>query len=401
MKKIVCVVLVLIMAISVFAGCSKDGGKPNDNPAPIVTQAQGQPSQTNEANPGANTPSTPEATEQQHVRITKEEQVALEFVQALLKKDYEKAVALFECNVDGGADFVSKEDVEWVLPRSAYKDLSYFNPETAEYTTALNTYGNVDVTVKDNAGENQTFTVKIAYPKNGDGSPMVNGVEDFYRVDYSFRTPSNVKVEIDGVELDKSLISQRNSGTLSMGLTWTIPVIGIKDKEIRVSCDNFDYAETVTPKSHATPNDDASCRIFPDYDDEDVLVAIKDLWNGMYEKASVDDAKASDLYDFVATDASPDEAQNILDGYKKLDESDKDPKVTQAVYRSDGQCFWIDDHHLVINFGYELVWTSYGSTMDMKRLSNIVLAKEEGGWKVFRVTDSDLFSNANQFTNEW
>ena len=48
----------------------------------------------------------------------------------------------------------------------------------------------------------------------------------------------------------------------------------------------------------------------------------------------------------------------------------------------------------------ELTWDFYGSN-EMKRLSHIILALENGVWKVYRVTDGDLFSYTNYFTSEW
>ena len=53
-----------------------------------------------------------------------------------------------------------------------------------------------------------------------------------------------------------------------------------------------------------------------------------------------------------------------------------------------------------MNFGYELTWDYHGGK-SMKRLSSIILAKEDDGWKVYRVTDPELFTWLNYFTNQW
>lgn len=74
--------------------------------------------------------------------------------------------------------------------------------------------------------------------------------------------------------------------------------------------------------------------------------------------------------------------------------------MTQAVFRTDGSTFWANDHCLVVNIGYELTWGSDGNR-NMKRLSHIILAREDESWKVYRATDTSLFSFLNYFTSEW
>lgn len=333
-------------------------------------------------------------------RLTQEEELAISFVGALLREDYTAALGMLSSSVYPDAP-VFAEDLEWALPRTDFRVLAYIDPETVQYSTKAERSGAVTVTLTDAGGGKETVTVRTEIPKDGDGTARVNGSGDFYRSNYTFRTPSGVSVEIGGIPVDKSHIAKKNTGTISMYTDWSVPVIGVKDKVFRIYCDNYDVTKTVTPKSWSDPQKDEDCRVFPMYEDEDILLTVKNLWNGMYAAAVAKDAKASDLYPYIAADADPDVAQNILDGYRSLDEdANKSLKMTQTVFRTDGVSFWADDHHLVVNFGYELTWDSYGSK-SMKRLSSIILAKEDDGWKVYRVTDSELFTWLNSFTNQW
>ena len=127
-----------------------------------------------------------------------------------------------------------------------------------------------------------------------------------------------------------------------------------------------------------------------------MLQTVRTLWQDMYALAQVPETKASDLYPYIAADAAPDTAQIILDAYRQLD--DKDIKMTQAVFRTGSVTFWTNDYCLAVNFGYELTW---GSSYDMRRKSSIILAREGETWKIYRVTDSGLFSSLNYFTSEW
>ena len=403
MKKTITLLLAAILLIAaVFSGCASRS-EPANPEQPGTTQATTPPAQTTQVVPPE--PSLPGIVPTEltvpdiPTRLTKEEELAIGFVDALLQSDYGAALEKLSASVYPNA-LVFEEDLQWALPRTEYRALEYIDAEAVEYSTSVDNSGTVTVHMRDAQGGNETLTVRTEIPKDGDGTPRVNGNGDFYRVSYSFRTPSNVQVEINGVPIDKSYITKKNSGKISMYTDWTVPVIGVKDKLIRVYCDNFDATETFTPKSFSDPQNDSDCRFAPNYEDEDILLTVKELWNRMYAAASAKDAKPSDLHDFIAKDADPDTAQNIFDGYKEINQDYKSAKMTQAVFRTDGHTFWANDHCLVINFGYELTWDFYGSK-DMKRLSHIILALEDGVWKVYRVTDGDLFSYTNYFTSEW
>lgn len=408
MKKLILILLAVTLLAALFVGCGSRGNStPTHQPSANVPGSTAEVAAPSEPRPGSTqeAPTTsasfPLPTEPDiPARITKEEETAVAFVDALLREEYSLALELLSSSVYPNA-LVFAEDLKWALPRTDYRVLEYIDADSVQYQTSLDANGTVTVRLTDAQGGSESVKVRTEIPKDGDGSPKVNGNGDFYRTKYSFRTPSNVQVEIGGVPVDKSYISKKNSGSISMYTDWTVPVIGVRDKELRIYCDNFDTTKTLTPKAFSDPQNDDDCRVFPMYEDEDILLTIKNLWNDMYAAAVARDAKASDLYPNIAADADPDVAQNILDGCRSLDaEPDQNLKMTQAVFRTDGSSFWADDHHLVVNFGYELTWDYHGGK-SMKRLSSIILAKEDDGWRVYRVTDSELFTWLNYFTNQW
>ena len=404
MKKIISILVAVTLLAALFVGCGVRGNNTPSNQSANVPDTSAQVASPTEAQPGftlevPTVPALPTAPDIP-TRVTKEEEVAINFVDALLHENYTEALELLSSFVYPNA-LVFTEDLKWALPRTDFRVLEYIDAESVQYQTSLDANGTVTVRLNDAQGGNETVKVRIEIPKDGDGTPKVNGNGEFYRVKYGFRTPSNVQVEIGGIPVDKSYITKKNSGKISMYTDWTVPVIGVQDKEVRIYCDNFDTTKTITPKSFSDQQNDEDCRVFPIYEDEDILMTVKNLWNDMYTAATVKDAKASDLYPFIAADADPDVAQNILDGCRSLDaEADQNLKMTQAVFRTDGSSFWADDHHLVVNFGYELTWDYHGGK-SMKRLSSIILAKEADGWKVYRVTDSELFTWLNYFTSQW
>ncbi len=408
MKKLISILLAVTLLAALFVGCSNRGNNTSTNqPSANVPGSTAETAAPSEPRPGSTqeAPTAPASfslpTEPDiPARVTKEEETAVAFVDALLREEYTSALELLSSSVYPNS-LVFVEDLKWALPRTDYRVLEYIDADSVQYQTSLDTNGTVTVRLTDAQGGSESVKVRTEIPKDGDGSPRINGNGDFYRTKYSFRTPSGVQVEIGGVPVDKSYITKKNSGSISMYTDWTVPVIGVRDKEFRIYCDNFDTTKTLTPKAFSDPQNDDDCRVFPMYEDEDILLTIKKLWNDMYAAAMAKDAKASDLYPYIAADADPDVAQNILDGCRSLDaEPDQNLKMTQAVFRTDGSSFWADDHHLVVNFGYELTWDYHGGK-SMKRLSSIILAKEGDGWKVYRVTDPELFTWLNYFTNQW
>lgn len=422
MKKLIALALVFVCVVFLFIGCNKNPAvdtQPGQQ-TPVNTQPQtpnntltpDQPAQTTPATE-APTPATEAPTP--HVRVTREEEVARDFIDALLKKDYEKVISLFECSVDGGTDFVFPADVEWALPRSDFKDLSYFDAATAEYTTELNSYtGNVDVTVKDAAGEQQTFTVKVKIPDGGDGSPMVDGLGQFYFRNFQLRTSGGAKLEIEGVEAGPSMIKQRGSGKYGLVNDWLFPVIGVKPKSMRLYCESFDETQIITPVSNnQIAADDNNYRFEADLTEDDAEAALQgvvELWNSMYAAATAEGANANAISPWIASDAAPDTSTTLFEALTSLPSqypSQRNHKMTQISYR-DGSAapFWFSDNHAGINFNYELTWeTKYGNSWEsgkvMRRQSSMILAREDGVWKVFFVSDLPLFNYTNHTTKQW
>lgn len=422
-NRIVALILSVLCLASLFAGCAKkapapEANDPQSNQNLNITQEQNmidpEHSQQQEA-PGridaTDSPDTLEEAEAQspHVRVTKEEEVARDFIEALLTKNYEKAISLFECSVDGGSDFVFPADVEWALPRSDYKDLSYFDPETAEYTTSLRANDTVDVTVKDAAGENQTFAVRTKIPDGGDGTPLVNGEGQFYCRNYTIRIGGGTtKLEVEGNEVPASL-KKRGTGKYALTDDYLFPVIGLKAKSMRIVCDNFDETKEITPSGYNDIENDEGSRwgaALTDEQVESLLRGIIDHWNNAYTASEAEGSTATDLSKYVASDAAPEISTNLYDLLTSLSKSSnkKDCKVTQALVAS-GTPFWYSDHVVGVNVNYELTWKQkYGSSWDnesMRRKTGCIMAYEEGEWKVYLIFDNAFYNYTNTVQKDW
>ena len=229
MKKTITLLLAAVLLIAaVFSGCAPRSEPTNPEqsgtaqattpPAQTTQTVYPEPSLSEIAPTEISVPDIP-------ARLTKEEELVIGFVDALLRSDYGAALEKLSASVYPTA-LVFEEDLQWALPRTEYRALEYIDPESVEYSTSVDSGGTVTVHLRDAQGGNETLTVRTEIPKEGDGTPRVNGNGDFYRVSYSFRTPSNMQVEINGVPIDKSYITKKNSGKISMYTDWTVPVIG-------------------------------------------------------------------------------------------------------------------------------------------------------------------------------
>lgn len=401
MKKVICMLLVVLIVASLFVGCSKGDNKEGTN-ANKPSESQGQATTVNtDDSEDVNKPTDPVVTDSQEskpARQTKEEQIAVEFLKALMVKDYKSAIEKMTCSLTEDS-YVFEDDIKFAVPRSEYKDLEYFDPNTAEYTTRMEYGGTVYVTIKDANGESQEFKVYTEIAKESpDGTPTVNGSGKFYYESYMFRAPGGSSVEIDSKEVPDSLITNKNAGKLAIYSDYTIPYIGTKDKSVRIYSDLFDTVQEVTPKAHNSTDNDETCRLQPEYRDETILVDCAELLNNIFETVEADDAKVSDLYPYFASDIDLNVIQTVFDNIKK--EGEKDLHVNSVIFRPKNKSFWSTKDSIVLNFGYELQWTGWG-TERMTRYSYIVLKQEEGTWKVYKVLDNELFTWFNEFTHDY
>lgn len=419
-KRIISLLLAVLCIASLFAACSKtsekqtdasgnnqtpgtsaqSGNVPEDDPSgdpgnvPSDPNSGENPGQT-EYNPGGNTGENPGG----YTRVTNEEKVARDFVDALLKKNYDAAINL---TVAGAIDrtFISTADVEWAVPRTDFKDLQYFDADTTEYTTELTSANQVTVSLKDGKGEKQSFSVRVAVP-DGEADPKVDASGTIYVKNCTIRCSGGVKVEIDGVEVTNDYLTARNVGRYNLSMDYKFPFIGRKDKTLRLYCDNFDANMTFTPEANnSVESEDAKLRFSPSYEGEDEFDIVKDLWNNMYN-ALKEKNETSSLNQYIAADASADLATLIADSYSELDK-DCTYQVTQVVHRQETRCFWASDHIVVVNFGYELTWKDkYSNSHTMRDFNAMFIAKEGDEWKVYYCPYYNFFSNNNYMISRW
>ena len=152
MKKIISILLAVTLLAALFVGCGSRGNNTSTNQpganVPVSTAEAAAPSEprpdsTQEAPtvPASfSLPTEPDIP----ARVTKEEETAVAFVDALLREEYSLALVLLSSSVYPNA-LVFVEDLKWAMPRTNYRVLEYIDADSVEYSTVMDYNGTVTV----------------------------------------------------------------------------------------------------------------------------------------------------------------------------------------------------------------------------------------------------------------
>lgn len=331
------------------------------------------------------------------------EKVSTDFIKALISKDYKTALK----DMDKGDDsFITESSIEFYLPRSTYSDVEGISLDSVD--VAFTGFKNKTKTdsecvvsaVSKDTGTTKDFIVPCSMNKNNQW--VVDGNE-FYYTDFSFITASDVAVTANGKEVPDSMIVSK-TGTSDTESVYTLPYVGKDDVHIKLSCDNYTYEADISPAtSNGAENADTVLSPISDEDKKACEDFIKTSYNEMYSDY-LDGAKASDLNKYIASDADTDVCNQILNGFKSMSNKGSDGnsafKLSKCIV---SEANWVSDDLVYVDFKYQLDWVYNLAkwNQSIKRLSNILLKKEDGKFKIYGLTDSGLFTECNNFTQEW
>lgn len=332
------------------------------------------------------------------------EKVSTDFIEALISKDYKTVLKIIGKDEDDS--FITESSIEFYLPRSTYSDVEDISADTVD--VAFTGYRNKTKTdsecvvsaVNKNTSATKDFIVPCSMNKNNQW--VVDGNE-FYYTEFSFITASGVAVTANGKEVPDSMVVSK-TGTSNTESVYTLPYVGKDDAHIKLSCDNYIYEADISPAtSNGTENADTVLSPVSDEDKKACEDFIKTSYNDMYSDY-LDGAKASDLNKYIASDADTDICNQILSGFKSMSNDgyngNSDFKLSKCIV---SETNWVSDDLVYVDFKYQLDWVYNLAkwNLNTKRLSNILLKKEDGKFKIYEPTDSKLFTECNRFTQEW
>lgn len=80
----------------------------------------------------------------------------------------------------------------------------------------------------------------------------------------------------------------------------------------------------------------------------------------------------------------------------------KNIRMTQCLNSTEKETYYLTDDLILVNFRYELSYSrSSGRVQTMHRNGSIILKYEDSNFKIFKLTDEELFTWLNHYTDEW
>ena len=257
------------------------------------------------------------------VKTSKDVDVARSFVDAVKAKDYDSVIQCL--NIDADKAFLSAGDIEFALPRSSFAELADESVQDATVDLSSSYQSGDDrsvVTATCVKDKTEVAHVQINTVLNDKNEWKVD-TADFYYQNYSFRTPSKVEVTVNGKVVGQEFMSKSNTGGFGMSCDWTLPYVGKKGVNVKLTCANYTIEKLLptTGNNELASKGEDTYKLFYEIDaaeQEKIFTYIKDTWNAMY-KDWLDGKNANDLLNTYLSDtADPDIATRIVDGFKSM-----------------------------------------------------------------------------------
>lgn len=327
--------------------------------------------------------------------LSKPDSVAKAYVEALIKKDYKKAKKYIYIP-EGG--FVNDDDYLDFITRQDYtKSVVDKNIESVTEVRLASDTAEYSVLTKDKDKVGYTVTVPLVL---NDGKWYINE-STIYAKDWKFSVPGDTKVTIDGEEVDKKYIT----GKEEIYDVYVLPAIAKESKHFTFKNDLGQLEQDITATSGG------NIKIQMELKNEELVTKarefVKTMYNGMLEAANAnkDVSEVRKYFDgSIDTDAISTYYKNMANlytgssGYKNVD-----IKMTQIIQRKDAQNYISANNVITLNFGYSVswMWTLMKTDRSMDRYSSIRLKVDGDSFKIYQVTDENLFKTLNYFTNDF
>lgn len=404
MKKVLAMLLACVVTISLTACNGTNASKTMDG-TNMPTSKQTETVNNAEADKFVITDKVIKENSPVEYDASKADVVAKTFIRSLASGDY--ATVISTLNIDE-SPFVLVEDISFAIPKSKYASImSCVGREvylSVNKNDIVKTENGTNVTVSvmcDNKILNN-YTVNMTRNSNGD---YVVDNDAFYLKDYYISVPGDTKLYIENVEVPETYI-EGTCGHSDLKDLYKIPYMGKEVKNLKVVSNNFTYEDKVLPVKTDKNEPFVIVKNIEEKELKEVLDATKDLWNNLYQ----DYTKNTPLEELKKYFSDNVDTQIYAEIYKGFDNitkgasgyKDINHQITTIEKRKDGECFYITDDVMVLNFQYQVDWVwdfSMGGPESGRRLNHILLQKTADGYKIYEVSAMDFFHDVSG--KEW
>ena len=413
MKKLLAMLLALTMLLSLVS-CGKDTKEKQD--APDITPPDGiediLDSDSDEEDTSSTGKEDTSSTEEKELRSktfvipdTDAEQegsidlasrnymrVALNFVAAIAQNYYTSAIAGFDIEE---SPFITAEDIAYAVPRSTFKDIANFAgkevyllvDEEASTSNDETAFAVVEMRTNDDEVLN-SYNLNLRLNKDNKWTVVDS---NFYETDYYVAAPGNVTLYINDTEVSKELFDHKVSYNGYMDC-YKIPLIGKSVKNLKIVCETFEEQVEAVPATNNSEDPFSVNCFLVDTELNDALNATKTLWESLYNDY-INGVPEAEWLKYFSANAPATYVNDIKNSFDDLTKNEKNHRITQLQERSDADCFYLTDKVFVLNIQYQIDGL-YGITELNKkgrRYSHILLTIENGEYKIFEVSDMELF----------
>ena len=325
--------------------------------------------------------------------------MAIDYVESMIKGDYARAFKYIYLPQDA---FVNKSDFEeYVNNHVSYKDIK--GKKISEVID--NEDGTYKISVIDDKGNINRFELSIL-------DRTVNDYRidesDIFISDYVMNIPSNTDLYIDGVLVDKSMIT-RKSNSEDM---YALSAIASTNKKIKLYNKLSEKEIEWTPSSE---NDGTHFKLELNNDElkNKAYAFIKNTWNAMYSEYNKG-SKMSEVKKYFDEDVMDSEIKLYYKtGFDKMKKGRtnigeyNNYKFTKIIDNKNDPNMVLSDELIKLNFGYTLTWrwkyrgANSAVRMSMNRYSSVTLKVKDESFVIHDIEDSGLFNYASQYTRDF
>lgn len=362
-------------------------------------------SQKNEVSDIAKNVSTPDAvsvlaktSSDDKLNAKSAQDIAKTFIKALHDKDYKIALSLLDINSSNS--FVTADGLKDAIKQSdVYSDVTKLDIDNLVVSRDQTSPQVITFVFSDRKSPDTHYSVDTSLdPISNEWKVFTSGL---YTEQFSFTAPNGVSVYVDGSKVSEDLIDVENLGESGKFCRYTLPYVN-KTAVIRLDYGSFDYETTLETKSNNAITDSVPMiyKTVPKDKRQEYCNDIKDNWNGLSKELSKSSSNV-DFDEYISKDATDTVFEDITTTILHDNKLNHDFKITKLEYTGDDN-YYLDSDVVCAKFGYMLEWKdSDGYMRSMRRMSSVIVKKENGKWRFLFNSDAKFFSYFDVTVREW
>lgn len=225
-----------------------------------------------------------------------------------------------------------------------------------------------------------------------------------YVENWSIKVPGDCTVTVDDQDVNSYKVTMQNIDAAYA--LYTFPAISTGSHTIVVTSSLYgSFTQSVTPKK-TSDTYTMICKI-SDQETSNILSCIKSIWNGLYSDYK-GGADVPSIRKYFTSTVDTNILTNILTSYFQILEGEKSNTTYSGFYITDvvpwttdnyGAAILETNNSVTVNFGYRLEFVDgQGEYHNCNKVTSLVMAYEDGTYKIKTIPDTSLFTD-NDYTN--